>query len=81
MEEKKYELTDETIEWKGHILHRIKALKEIFKILINSKFSKCKFNINWCSCIKIRSIKTNIIIMGKFNYGYFCSISFGNRAC
>jgi len=30
MEEKKYELTDETIEWKGHILHRIKAIKEIF---------------------------------------------------
>ena len=28
MEENKYELTDETIEWKGHILHRIKALKD-----------------------------------------------------
>ena len=25
---KKYELTDETLEWKGHILHRIKALRD-----------------------------------------------------
>ena len=28
MEEKKYELTDETIEIDGHTLHRIRALKE-----------------------------------------------------
>src|SRR5574344_731065 len=28
MEEKKYELTDEILEWHGHILHRIKALKD-----------------------------------------------------
>lgn len=26
--EKKYELTNETIEFNGHILHRIKALKD-----------------------------------------------------
>ena len=25
---KKYELTDETMEWEGHILHRIKALRD-----------------------------------------------------
>jgi hypothetical protein len=29
MEEKKYELTDETMEIDGHILHRIRALKNI----------------------------------------------------
>ena len=28
MEEKKFELTDETREWHGHTLHRIKALKD-----------------------------------------------------
>ena len=28
MEVNKYELTDETIEYLGHILHRIKALKD-----------------------------------------------------
>lgn len=28
MEEKKFELTDETREWHGHTLHRIKALKK-----------------------------------------------------
>ena len=27
---KKYELTDETIKIKGHILHRIKALKKFW---------------------------------------------------
>lgn len=26
--EKKYELTDETMEWEGHTLHRIRALKD-----------------------------------------------------
>ena len=25
---KKYELTDETMEWEGHTLHRIKALRD-----------------------------------------------------
>ena len=28
MEEKKYELTDETIDVDGHILHRIKAIRD-----------------------------------------------------
>ena len=28
MENKKYELTDETMEWGGHTLHRIKALRD-----------------------------------------------------
>src|SRR5574344_2837097 len=29
---KKYELTDETLEWGTHILHRIKALKEFAEV-------------------------------------------------
>lgn len=29
---KKYELTDETIEWKGHLLFRIRALKSFFDV-------------------------------------------------
>ena len=32
--EKKYELTDETIEWKGRTLHRIRAL-ENFRNIVN----------------------------------------------
>ena len=32
MEEKKYKLTDETIEFDGNILHRIKALKNFSNV-------------------------------------------------
>ena len=32
MTTKKYELTEETLEWKGHILHRIKALRDFGNI-------------------------------------------------
>ena len=57
---KKYELTDETIEFKGHTLYRIKAVREMIvskteearrKALdkfLRSPFSKPKFNgTNW----------------------------------
>lgn len=30
--EKKYEFTEETLEWNGHILHRIKALRDFGKV-------------------------------------------------
>ena len=36
-EDKKYELTDETLEWGGHILHRIRALKD-FDHIKNGQF-------------------------------------------
>ena len=40
MENKKYEMTDETIEYDGHTLHRIKALRE------NYPFCDCACLVN-----------------------------------
>ena len=34
MEEKKYELTDETIDVDGHILHRIKAIRDFDNVKV-----------------------------------------------
>lgn len=57
MTTKKYELTEETLEWKGHILHRVKALRDFNYIKagnvggwVESEDNLSQYGDCWISC-------------------------------
>ena len=57
MTTKKYELTEETLEWKGHILHRVKALRDFDYIKagnvggwVESEDNLSQYGDCWISC-------------------------------
>ena len=54
MKEKKYKLTDESIEYDRHTLHRIEALKDFGNVIVTNDFKFCdkdKINISGNSMV------------------------------
>ena len=91
---KKYELTDETMEWEGHTLHRIKALRYFNDVKAGdlggwvesednlSQYEKCWFYDNAIVCGNARVCDNAIVCNNAkiYNTKDYCIITgFGSR--